>query len=46
MNYFKTIYNPVNKAQYDKFVNENADAINVLNNLCTDAISRLFRNGK
>ena len=45
MNYFKTIYNPVNKAQYDKFVNENADAINVLNNLCTDAISRLFRNG-
>ena len=45
MNYFKTIYNPVNKAQYDKFVNENADAINVLNNLCTDAIGRLFRNG-
>lgn len=45
MNYFKTIYNPVNKAQYDKFVNENADAINVLNNLCTDAISRLLRNG-
>lgn len=45
MNYFKTIYNPVNKAQYDKFVNENADAINVLNNLCTDVISRLFRNG-
>ena len=46
MNYFKTIYNPVNKAQYDKFVNENADAINVLNNLCTDVISRLFRNGE
>ena len=46
MNYFKTIYNPVNKAQYDKFANENADAINVLNNLCTDVISRLFRNGE
>ena len=43
MNYFKTIYNPVNKAHYDKFLKENADAVNILNSLCTEVLARLFR---
>lgn len=43
MNYFKTIYNPANKAHYDKFIAENTEAIEILNNLCVGALDKLFR---